>query len=107
VVLEALSFALPVITLDLAGTALFVNEECGTVVNTHNKSEGEIEIALGTAIVELATRPEMLTQKSEGALRRAEQLLLERQFARVMEVIKAALESKSGSNCTSDIENVR
>lgn len=107
VVLEALSFALPVITLDLAGTVLFVNEECGTVVNTHNKSEGDIEVALGEAIVELATRPEVLTQKSEGALRRAEQLLLERQFARVMAVIEAALERKSVSKCSSDIERVR
>lgn len=107
VVLEALSFALPVITLDLAGCALFVNDECGTVISTHKKSEREIEVALGRAVVELAANPDVLAKKSEGALRRADYFLLERQFARAMAVIESALECIPESSCPSEIGKAR
>lgn len=91
VVLEALSFGLPVICLDLCGPAEFVNEGCGTIIQTTGKCESDIEAALGDALVQLASQPKELTRKSEGALRQAAYFSIDNQVARAMGIISDAV----------------
>lgn len=91
VVLEALSFGLPVVCLDLCGPAEFVDEECGVVVMTAGKHEAEVEAALGDALVLLATDSDALARRSEGALQRAQYHALENQVGRVMAVVESAV----------------
>lgn len=90
VVLEALSFGLPVICLDLCGPAEFVNEDSGVVVDTAGKSEAEVEAGLGDALVMLANEPEVLMHRSLGAIQRARHHAIENQVSRVLAVIEAA-----------------
>lgn len=106
VVLEALSFGLPVICLDLCGPAEFVDEDCGGVVVTAGKSESEVEAALGDALVMMTTSSDALTRRSLGALRRAKHHAIENQVGRAMAVIENALDEIHKPGRSSEIERV-
>ena len=71
VVLEALSFGLPVICLDLGGPGQIVDETCGRLIETQNKTEDEIVNAIVSAISELTSNPELLIKLKYGAIERA------------------------------------
>lgn len=74
VVLEALSCGLPVVCLDLGGPGILVNESCGIVVPTTGKTEGQIEKAIGEAMVRLAMLSDAeRANLSQGAVDRAAQ----------------------------------
>ena len=107
VVLEALSFGLPVICLDLCGPAEFVDEDCGVVVATAGKSESEVEAALGDALVMMTTNSDALTRRSLGALQRAHYHAIENQVGRAMAVIENALDEIHKPRRSSEIERVR
>lgn len=98
VVLEALSFGLPVICLDLCGPAEFVDEECGVVVATAGKREPEVEAALADALVLLATDSDALTRRSEGALQRARYHAIENQVGRAMAIVERALRGRQAQD---------
>jgi glycosyltransferase involved in cell wall biosynthesis len=74
VVLEALSYGLPVICLDKGGPGIIVNSSCGKVINTENKSENEVIKELSQNLLELKRNPDLLKRLSEGARKRAKEL---------------------------------
>lgn len=83
VVVEALSFALPVICLDLGGPADIVTQGSGWVVNTAGCDEGMVVVAMAEAIRSLASDSELFERLSVGALERATQLSWNDQIERV------------------------
>lgn len=83
VVVEALSFALPVICLDLGGPADIVTDDCACVVRTGGLDEAGVIRRLAEAIVLLARDAKSYERLSEGALRRSDQLDWGRQVSRI------------------------
>jgi glycosyltransferase involved in cell wall biosynthesis len=71
-VLEAISYGLSVVCLDLGGPGEIVNHTCGRVVQTSGKRSDEVIVALARAIKELATDWELRQRLSDGAFLRAE-----------------------------------
>lgn len=78
VVLEAMSFGLPVICLDLGGPKTLVNEQCATVINTSKQSEQEVINALTQALLELANNEPKRIAMSMAALKRAKAMAWEK-----------------------------
>lgn len=83
VVVEALSFALPVICLDLGGPADIVTDDCGFVVPTAGLDEAGVVCALGESICNLADDPACYERLSAGALVRSKELLWDVQMDRI------------------------
>jgi glycosyltransferase involved in cell wall biosynthesis len=73
-VLEALSFGLPVVCLDLGGPSSFVDRSCGCVVSTKAGDEEGVADQIAEFISETARDRTKLRQLSEGARRRAHSL---------------------------------
>jgi len=74
VVLEALSFALPVVCFDLGGPAEIVTPTCGRVVSTAGLDEEGAVAAMGEALCQLQADPALYVRLSAGALARALEL---------------------------------
>jgi len=68
VVLESLAHALPVICLDLGGPSVMVDEKCGCVIETVNKSEDQVSQDLCDSILKLAADGELYSRLKKGAL---------------------------------------
>ena len=83
VVMEALSFALPVICLDLGGPAEIVTDESGCVVRTAGLDEAGVVACMASAIERLARDVGEYERLSAGALARAEELAWDRQVTRI------------------------
>lgn len=83
VVVEALSFALPVICLDLGGPAEIVTDESGCVVRTAGLDEAGVIAHMADAIEWLARDGARYEQLSAGALVRAGELAWDRQMTRI------------------------
>jgi glycosyltransferase involved in cell wall biosynthesis len=83
VVVEALSFALPVICLDLGGPGDIVTDDCGGVVRTAGLDENGVIARLAEEIVRLARDARAYERLSQGALRRADELDWGRQVSRI------------------------
>src|SRR6266403_3844313 len=79
VVIEALSFGLPVVCLNLGGPPTFVNSNCGIVVDVANRSESQVVDGLAQALTSLAMSPEPTAKLARGALARADELTWEKQ----------------------------
>ena len=88
VVLEALSYGLPVICLDLGGPGQIVNENCGRVISTKGKTEEEVIQSMSDTILELQQNPTLLKRLSEGAIQRAREFTWEKTVARVYNEIE-------------------
>lgn len=73
-VLEAMSFGLPVLCLDLGGPATAVNETCGRVIPTRDRGEDEVVTAIAAVLEEIAADRGTLETLSEGARARAASL---------------------------------
>ena len=71
VVLEALSFGLPVICLDLGGPGTVVDESCGRVIGVAGRGRAQIVRALTGAIAEIAADPDLRALLSQGARKKA------------------------------------
>lgn len=74
VVLEALSYSLPVITCDQGGPGFAVNSQCGFTLPIDSR-ERYIE-GLKECIIRLASKPDLLRYLSSGAADRAHKLAL-------------------------------
>jgi len=75
VVLEAFSRGLPVISFDLGGPGVIVNESCGIVVPTRGASEDEAVAGVAKAMISMATMaPEEWENLSAGAISRSNDL---------------------------------
>lgn len=70
VVLEALSYGLPTICLDLGGPGIIVNEECGKVISTAKKNKIEIIKDLAKAMEQIILNETDRVRTSNGALNR-------------------------------------
>lgn len=92
VVIESLSFGLPVICLDLGGPCCFVDNTCGVVVPAHNSNEQEVVTALATALMRMYSDRDYHKELCNGALVQAGSMTwkaqIERVFALVQEGIK-------------------
>jgi glycosyltransferase involved in cell wall biosynthesis len=69
-VLEALSFGLPVVCLDLGGPPEFVNDACGRVVLTAGADESRVVEQIAAFLLEFINDPSTLKRLSEGARHR-------------------------------------
>jgi glycosyltransferase involved in cell wall biosynthesis len=70
VVAEALSNALPVITINAFGAATVVDEDCGFLYNGNTKQE--FIDSLSKILLECIENKEMLVKKSKNALKKVE-----------------------------------
>jgi glycosyltransferase involved in cell wall biosynthesis len=73
VLLEAMLQGLPVVCFDLGGPATIVNNECGAVVPTGNRTEREVIESLRDQLITLASESHIRTQLGLNAMRRAQQ----------------------------------
>jgi glycosyltransferase involved in cell wall biosynthesis len=70
-VLEALSYGLPVLCLDVGGPAAVVDESCGCVIRTADASENDVVDAIARQFERIAAHRERLQELSHGAIARA------------------------------------
>ncbi len=73
-VLEAMSFGLPVLCLDLGGPAISVDNACGRVIPTANRTEAEVVRFISGCLSQLLSDPTLLESLSRGARRRVASL---------------------------------
>ncbi|WP_263353190.1 glycosyltransferase family 4 protein [Acidicapsa acidisoli] len=66
-VLEALTFGLPVVCLDLGGPATAVNDSCGRVISTAGLSEDQVVKAIAQFLTEVLADRSILRRLSEAA----------------------------------------
>lgn len=71
VLLEAFAHGLPAVCLALGGPGVIVDENCGLVVEVHQRSRTQVVAALALALTGLAADPERLARLGSGARRRA------------------------------------
>lgn len=71
VVLEALSYGLPVVCLDLGGPGVVVDHSCGVVISTRGAAPSSVIEELSQALLTLAQQPDLRKRLTEGALARA------------------------------------
>jgi glycosyltransferase involved in cell wall biosynthesis len=67
VVLEALTFGLPVVCLDLGGPGVAVNDSCGRVIATVGRSEDQVVRAIAQFLTVMLADPSLLRRLSESA----------------------------------------
>lgn len=82
VVVEAMSFGLAVVCLDLGGPPCFVDERCGRVISTHHRSRAEVVDAMAGALLALQ-EPALLQQLSRAATEKAAQSSYQKQIEKV------------------------
>lgn len=83
VVLEAISFGIPVVCLDLGGPKEIVDINCSRVVPTKGLSEQEVVVKLAEALEGLISQPEKMEQMREFAMEKAKGYTWEKVVARV------------------------
>ncbi|MBK9346599.1 MAG: glycosyltransferase [Burkholderiales bacterium] len=103
VVIESLSFGLPVICLDLGGPSCFVDASCGVVVPAHHATESEVISALTNALQKIFGDAAWHQQLRRNALVRANDLTWEKQVQRVMSLIQTAIAEESANEKSSHI----
>lgn len=69
-VLEAMSFGLPVLCLDLGGPGISVDDTCGRVIRTRDHTEEELAQLISACLSEFLLDPSILKPLSVGARRR-------------------------------------
>jgi glycosyltransferase involved in cell wall biosynthesis len=82
VVLEALSYGLPVVCLDLGGPKEIVTANSGVVIRTNGSGQSteQLAISMAMAVARLLEAPERMTELSHGALARAQQFILSKRI---------------------------
>jgi glycosyltransferase involved in cell wall biosynthesis len=73
VVLEALSFGLPVVCVDIGGPAQIVTPSSGVIVSTAGRNTAQLAATMANEIARLSSSEELLEQLSNGAKTRAAQ----------------------------------
>jgi glycosyltransferase involved in cell wall biosynthesis len=92
VVLEALSYGLPVVCLDLGGPKDIVTPDCGLVVSTKGLTTAQVADVMARDVCRLISKPGKLAELSQGALLRAREFDLaqriDRLYACATELVK-------------------
>jgi glycosyltransferase involved in cell wall biosynthesis len=88
VVLEALSFGLPVVCLDLGGPARIVTPDAGAIISTGGLDTAQVAAAMGAAIVRFLRSPKLLRELSCGAVARAADFTLSCRVAQFYETVE-------------------
>jgi glycosyltransferase involved in cell wall biosynthesis len=91
-VLEALTFGLPVVCLDLGGPAMAVNDRCGRVIPTANLDEDAVVARIAAFLAEILADRAALARLADGARARAASLTWQ---ANVDAVYRESLVSKA------------
>lgn len=91
VVLEALSYGMPVICLDLGGPKDIVTPNSGIVVETRGRNTAEVAAAMGEEILRLCATPSRTAALSEGARARAAEFLLPDRVNRFYEIVESRI----------------
>ena len=87
-VLEALSFGLPVVCLDLGGPAQIVTPDAGAIVSTADRDTTQLAAAIAVQIERLLSSPELLKELSHGAVGRAAQFALAGRVTQFYEMVE-------------------
>jgi glycosyltransferase involved in cell wall biosynthesis len=95
VVVEALSFALPVICLDLGGPAEIVTEESGCVIKTAGLDEAGVIAKMADAIALLSQDENKYESLSAGALVRSGELDWNKQVTRIKKLVLDSVRDKN------------
>jgi len=98
VVLEAISFGLPVIHLDLGGPRTLLDTRCGIEIATPGRRPQQVARAIGEAMLEFARDPDLLERMSSAALQRADELTWNRQIERVLRAVDAWTGEEAGAS---------
>ena len=88
VVLEAISFGLPVVCLDLGGPKTLVNEDCAVVVSTVGRTEDVVIKEMANALIELASNEVKRVKMSLAAIERANEITWEKRVLGAMKLIE-------------------
>ena len=86
VVLEAMSFGLPVVCFDLGGPGLLVTDQSGIVIRTTDRNHGQLIAALAETMHALVDQPDRLRELQRGALARAREMTWAAAARRVYEM---------------------
>ena len=70
VILEALSFGLPVICLDIGGPSKIINEECGFIIDTSGKNVYDISVQISKKLLFMSKNRNLCKQLSKNAKKR-------------------------------------
>jgi glycosyltransferase involved in cell wall biosynthesis len=85
VILEAMSYGLPVVCFDLGGPGVLVNDTCGVVVPTTGRSADELVMDLADAMRTIAEKLELYSGLQAGAFKRSRELTWASAVANVYE----------------------
>ena len=88
-VLEAMSFGIPVLCLDLGGPAMSVNNNCGRVIPTTNRSENEVVQLIADCLAAFLSDPSALESLSRGARSHVTSLTWQAVVAKTYDAITA------------------
>ena len=92
VILEAFSFGLPVISLNLGGPNKLVNETCGFIIRQENKTVSEITDEIAQLLNNLQkNKSVLLTPLRKGAFEQAEYYKIEKTVERTYSLIQDKL----------------
>lgn len=97
VVLEALSFGLPVMCLDLGGPPLIVTPDAGTIVSTSGRDTGQVTAAMAAEILRLWQSPELHRKLCDGAIKRAAEFALAARVKQFYQIVDSAVRTETRS----------
>ena len=95
VVLEALAHGLPVVCLDIGGPGQIVNESCGHVVASRDRTRDEVISDLEKGLVAVTAIPDSAVGLRDAAKVRARAFRWDRQVAKVYRSIEADFTSET------------
>lgn len=72
ITLEAMSIGLPIVSLEIGGPGIVMNNECGILISPKNYSEDEISDLIASKIIDLAKNPLAYKIKSEKCISRVQ-----------------------------------
>ena len=95
VVLEAMSFGLPVVCLDLGGPGTIADKSCGLIVSTSSRGEEDVADGLQKAIIRLIEQPGLCADLSQGAEKRSSTMTWSAQVAATMNLINQRIQGSA------------
>ena len=92
-VLEALSFGLPVVCLDLGGPAQIVTPSSGVIVSTARRDTSQLALAMAEDLARILSSPKLMKELSDGAIARAAEFTIAKRVETFYEMVAQAVRS--------------